>query len=307
MMFYGITNEDIGDNLFYESGRLMPITLAEKDRFKQLHINEDVIDELVERINENKFDVLILDPLIDFHKVGENANEDMDPILKRLNAIAEECNLSYVLVHHTRKPNGNALTVDDARGAGSSVNAARTVRIINPMNDSEAKEAGILPNRRGFYFSTYVGKANLTPPTEARDWYEKKSLNLGNSDDPDNFEGESDNVGVVVSYNYPVVELPTETPSVIALAVAKIRAGGPWRFNQQARDWIGVPIAKALNIDLSKPGQKKALNKRVTDWIARDILKVVIKKDHQRKDREFVEVGDRAERPAPKGEEAGDD
>ena len=69
---------------------------AERDGFKSIKLDENVISELVEKIKELKIDVLILDPLADFHKAGESANEDMDQIVKRLNAIADECKIPSV-------------------------------------------------------------------------------------------------------------------------------------------------------------------------------------------------------------------
>ncbi len=76
-----------------------------------LNINEDWQD-INETIENDKPEVLILDPLIRFHNVNENAANEMGIIFSRMRSIIANFNLSIILVHHHGK--------DDSGGARGS-------------------------------------------------------------------------------------------------------------------------------------------------------------------------------------------
>lgn len=113
---YGLSEEDIGDRLFVDSGRTMPIVIAEEDK-RVVRLNQAVVDELIYQITQNEIDVVIVDPFVSTHRVSENDNAAIDLIAKAWNRIAEITNCAVLLVHHSRKPNGGEMTVDDTRGA----------------------------------------------------------------------------------------------------------------------------------------------------------------------------------------------
>lgn len=80
-----------------------------------LPINRDEeFNHLIEMIQEEKPDVLILDPLKRFHDVDENSASQMGDIFGIIRNIIEEFKLSVIIIHHTGK-------VSSKGGRGSSV------------------------------------------------------------------------------------------------------------------------------------------------------------------------------------------
>lgn len=235
MKHYKLAKDEIGaDRLFINSGRNTPIVIAEEDK-RIVRLNKNVVDELTATIRENKIDVAIVDPFVTTHRVNENDNGAIDRVVKAWNAIAEETNTAVMLVHHSRKPSGGELTVDDTRGASALLAAARSARTINTMTTKEAEECEIEERQRRNYFSSYVGKANLSMPAENRDWFKIEAVDLENGFDL------SDSVGVVTPWHYPRVEVPKITDIVIRQACDKIKAGGPWRKSTRDQRALGRP------------------------------------------------------------------
>jgi hypothetical protein len=259
--YYGLTAEDMGkDHLFINSGRLDPIIIAE-DRRREIRLDESAVESVIDVLREKKIDVAIIDPFVTTHRVPENDNGAIDAVVKAWNRIAEETNTAVMLVHHSRKPNGGEMTVDDARGASALLAAARSARAVNGMTKEEAKFAELPESERRRYFSTTLGKANLTRAPEDRTWFKLVNVDLEN----DVLFG--DEVGVVTSWTFPKVDMPPITPDGFRLACDRIRAGGPWRADQRskAEPWVGLPIAQALGYDLTRPPHKKRINEIVAE------------------------------------------
>jgi hypothetical protein len=290
MKHYGMTADQIGeDRLFINSGRANPIVLAEEDK-RIVRLNTAVVTEVIETVRANKIDVAIIDPFVTTHRVNENDNGAIDLVVKAWNRIAEETGTAVMLVHHSRKPNGSELTVDDTRGASALLAAARSARTINTMTSKEAEECEIEERERRSYFNAYVGKANLTSAPEDRAWYKIVGVDLQNG-----FEL-NDVVGVVTPWAYPRTPVPQTTDTVIRRACDAIKAGGPWRDDQRSKKepWVGEPIAEALTLNLARKPDKKAVAKLVRDWLASGILKRVQRRDQHRELKTYVEVGDGA-------------
>ena len=248
--YYGLTPEDIGDRLFFNSGRKMPIVIAEEERHGIL-IYKPVIKELIATMHDNQIDVLIVDPFISCHRVSENNNSAIGRIAQSWGEVAEETNSSVMAAHHNRKAGGEGATVDDGRGASALRDAARTARTINTMTAGEAENAEIAERDRGYYFRADIGKANLTPPAEQADWFRLISVDLGNGTDELDV---GDSIGVVTAWKYPAAH----PPKVTRAAQDAIRADGPWRADQRATNepWVGIPVAKALGVSLSGKAQR---------------------------------------------------
>lgn len=152
---YKLTPDDIGDRLFIDNGQQMPIVLAEqgKDGTK---IATPVVEGVVATLLKNKIDVLQIDPFVSCHRVVENDNGAIDLVAKSWSGIANTANCSVMIAHHTRKPmtggNGGGMSIDDGRGAGALINAARQKCVLNNMTKEEAKAADIDENQRRYYF-----------------------------------------------------------------------------------------------------------------------------------------------------------
>ena len=300
---YGLKAEDFEGWLYVDSGRTMPIVIAQdvKEKYTGLEtrIAVPVVDAVKAAIKEMKIDVLIIDPFVSCHEVHENDNSAIHRVARAWAEIAEEMNCAIELVHHTRKTGGNAVTVEDGRGAGALTFAARSARAINTMTADEAKAADIPENRRRWHFRLDNGKANLAPPPERADWFKIVSVDVGV---PQDFDDDPDTTGVVTAFAYPETKLRI-TPADVERAQMKIAAGGPWRESAQSKKqpWVGVPIAEALGIDLSSGVKRKAVVRLIKDWLRIGWLLVVNINDEHSKSRPCVVVGTSpgAARPSP--------
>lgn len=280
---YEIGRQDIDGRLFINSGRDTEIVIAQQSR-DGVTVAVPVIDAIMATIRENGIDVVVIDPFVSSHQVSENDNGAIDRVAKTWAKIAEATNCAVELIHHARKTNGAEVTIEDSRGAVALLSAARSARTLNGMTKEEAERAGV-ENRRA-HFRVDNGKANLAPPPEGSTWFKMESVALGNG--PLNSDG--DHIGVVTNWTWPD---PLESLSVADLqaAQAAVRAGGPWRENVQAKDWVGIPIAQALRLDLANKADRERVKRMLKVWIDNGMFAVVTGHDEKSRPRPFVEVG----------------
>jgi hypothetical protein len=196
-------------------------------------------------------------------------------------AIADITNCAIEASHHTRKLSGGDVTIEDSRGASSLMSAARVGRVLNRMNKDEAIQAGV--DQRWRYFRNDragEGKANMSPPPEEADWFKLISVDLGNGD----------NIGVVTAWNWPS---PFEGIGVPHLREAQkaVSEGGPWRAHHQATDWVGKPIAKALNLNPNRPADRAKIRGLLEKWIETGMFVEVEGPGRDRHKTGYVEVG----------------
>src|SRR5262249_18323871 len=140
---YEITERDLGNRLFTDSGREKNFVVA-RDGKNGLEFDKQVIADIENTIHENAIDVLVVDPYVNCAYVPENDNNKIAAVIKKVWAeIAERQNCAVLLEHHVRKgATGNdGYTVEDARGAGALINSWRMVRVFNTMTEKEGKEA----------------------------------------------------------------------------------------------------------------------------------------------------------------------
>jgi hypothetical protein len=293
-LHFGLTPADIEDRLFLNSGHDMPLVVAaEEDRSHRIKLAEPLVQQLIEQIRRNKIDVMIIDPFVTCHRVNENDNAAIERVAKAWAHVAEAANCSVMLVHHSRKNGGgDALNVDDGRGASALLAAARTARALNTMTKPEAQTAGIEERERRRYFRSDIGKANLTRPAEAADWFNLVSVDLENAA----WEHGGDSVGVVTAWSYPRVDLPQLTTYQISAVQAAIKAGGRWRADARSKrePWVGIPIAQTLRLDLSQNLEKQKVKKLIGDWLSVGWLKAVKDRDDHREEHDYVVVGETA-------------
>jgi hypothetical protein len=285
---YEIKQEELEGWLFTDSGRDQEIIIASQTRDGAV-IAKPVSDALIDAINSNKIDVLSIDPFISSHRVTENDNNAIDLVAKEWARIADVTNCAIDLSHHTRKTNGAEATVEDGRGAGALIAAVRSARVLNVMDKKEADKAGMVGHRS--YFKMENGKANLAPPPDGADWFQIKSVLLGNGE-PNNPFDSGDNVGVVVKWKWPD-PLDGVTGTDFEKAATAIR-GGKWRENIQAKDWVGHAVGQALDLDVMEKAPKAKVSGIVKAWLRAGTLKAVDGLDDKREKRKFVEVSEDA-------------
>lgn len=289
MQLHGLTREDIGDRLFIDSGRDMELILATEGR-DGVKIAEPVERALLQQIDLNAFEVLQIDPFVSSHRVPENSNGSIDLVAKRWARIADVGRCAVELVHHVRKLNGNEVTVEDSRGAGSLIAAARPVRAIARMTKPEGVKLGLESvARRLFRFAD--GKNNLAlPADDEAEWFELASQALGNGpgEGLDRIVG-GDHVGVVRRFAMPERSAAIEEGGLGAV-LERLR-GGEWRRDVRAGDaWAGCAVAQALRLDAGDPGDVARIKAMLSEWIKDGTLKEVSRKDAARRIRTYVEV-----------------
>ena len=275
--YYGITEDEVQDRLFLDSGRNRPLVVMQQLR-EGLTIHKPMMGGLAAAIKSRKIDVLIVDPFVSFHQVTENDNVGIDRVAKLWGKLADYTGCAVLLVHHARKTFGNEVTIDDARGASALMAAARIGRVINPMTREEATKAG-LPGPRS-HFRVTNGKSSLSKPADAHTWFEIRSVDLYNG--PDGAPGDS--VGVVTPWAWTTAGGSVE-PSEI-LAVHEAMAGSEWRRSSQAPSWVGIAVAKALGLNL--PADAKKVEATIKTMLAEGHLATSEGLDSKRMKRTFV-------------------
>jgi hypothetical protein len=282
-LHFDLTPADLQGRLFVDSGRLMPVCIAVQTKGGAV-LNAPHVDAVKATIKANMIGLMIVDPFVSSHTVTENDTTAMSLVARAWAQIADETRCAIELVHHSRKTNGLAITVEDGRGAVALLNAARSARTLNVMTKDEAGEAGVDEAR--FYFRLDNGKANLAPPPERSTWHRLVSVPLGN-ERPDR---PGDNVAVVSAWKWPSA-FDGVTVHDLRAVQAKVH-GAEWRADAQSPAWVGKAVANALDLDADEPAVKSKVKGLLKVWIETDALRIVERPDASRRPKKFVEVGE---------------
>lgn len=167
-------------NFHITSGQDHPLSLVRDTPRTGLQVNEGMVQKIIKYIRDNGIRVMVLDPFVRTHQVNENDNGAVDHVARTLSRIAGETGCAVHVVHHTRKkgPNGADGDMDSARGASSLVSAARISYTMGTMSEKDAPKWGIPKERHRWYARLDDSKANMSPPGEAVNWFEKVSVSL---------------------------------------------------------------------------------------------------------------------------------
>lgn len=296
---YEIGPSDIADRLFIETGETFPIKLAQAGK-NGVTVAEKDIERLIARVSEARLDVLIADPFVTTHSVPENDNTAVNEVASMWRKIARRTGCAVELVHHAVKQarlpgQSEALGDAQSRGGGSLLDAVRSTRFLVGMSTEEGKKLGI--SKPGSYFRVEGGKANMTPRIEEATWRRLVSVPLDNGD---NEYPDGDFVAVVTPWNLPN---PAEGLGDDVLLRVKARvAGGQWRENHQASDWVGYAIAEAVGLDIgpakradrtdSQQRHRIKVTALLSQWMAAGGLVRVMRRDPKnRRETPFIECG----------------
>ena len=239
-LHFDISEQDLEDRLFVNSGRETELKLAEMQPRGGIVIFEPVVENLICEIRRNKIDVLIVDPFVSCHSINENDNNAVDLIVKKFAKIADQANCAVELVHHSRKTGGEEISTESARGGKALTDASRDTRVLNRMTENEATKLGA--NNHRSHFRVYSDKSNLAPPLDDSDWYKIQNLHMPNGDD----------VGVVISWKPRdfSAELNPEHFNKIYEELKTYEE--PLRSDEQANEWCGHIFGQILRIDTGK-------------------------------------------------------
>lgn len=283
-LHHKLSEKDITGRLFVDNGRQTPIVIAERTR-DGVAIHAPVVEQVTETINANNIGVVIIDPFIACHRVTENDNNEIDRVAKIWAGIADRTGCAVELVHHVRKTNGNEVQVEDGRGAGALLAAARAARALNRMTKEEGERAGVENHR--FYFRADDGKANLAPPSDDAHWFQMQPFDLQNEVSAPVMRP-SDKIGVTVKWQWPDFLADVTAGDIEAV---RHRVGiERWREDPQAAEWVGYLIIDVLGEDrnsIASVAKAKMLQRK---WTEQGALKVSLEKDGY-KEKKFIRPG----------------
>lgn len=288
MKYYKLTASDVGGRLFTIAKGELSLKIAAQSRsigIAAVVRNEPAMKGLTALLHANSIDVFSIDPFIATHSVNENDNAAIRNVIECYDGIAEAANCAVSIWHHTRKANGQEASIDSARGAGSFADACRSVRVLETMTKTEAKDLGL--EHASSYFRSFSGKLNFAPPSDKSDWFRLVNVDLNNSPLVGGSSFLGDAVGVVEAWDHPLKGTAAVDLSMDDLQeIKRVIAGSEWRDDAQAAMWVGKAIATALNIDADEKVKLKAI---LSKLILTKVLKRVPRKDKTRHERLFVE------------------
>ncbi len=278
---FGISNDQLDSNLFVDSGRDQDFVIV-KQAGKDLAVCEPLIEDMLREIQQNEIDVVIVDPFVSTHHAPENDNSAMQRVAAAWVDVADRGNCSVELIHHISKGMG-PVTADSGRGAGAVKDKARSVRVINPMSETDAAKAGVEDHTA--YFRIGKDKANMASKANTQKWRRFVSVNLNNGT---GLMNKGDSVGVVEAWRWPTDLDVTEDVSAEQLAEIKQRLiDEDSRVHIAANEWAGYTVADVLGMDVSVKGDKTKINTMLQQWLKRGELKIIEKPDANRKLKDF--------------------
>jgi AAA domain len=287
LLRHKISPHEIVGKLFVDDKMTFPLKIARAERSNTIVFDDATLTAFEQAIVSARIDVVTLDPFISFHAVPENDTSAMDAVVKRLGEIAARCKCNIELSHHVRKPSSGAgsieITVYDARGAGSIVNAVRSCRVLNQMSKATAEQLSppIADKDRCRYIRIDNGKRNMAPP-EAAHWMQLLNVEIGNGDF----------VQALDHFELRVQATNLEEDKIWLQNL--IITHGPFRASSQSPNWLGVPMAKHFDRDHASESDKKWLHKIIKKWEQAKFIKKKELKDERRKKCLHWALGDNA-------------
>lgn len=282
--YHELSNADIGDRLFVDNSQ-MKIVLAREDERRRAALDPAVVAQIIRTINEKRIDVMMIDPLVSAHRIPENDNGGIDLVAKALSDIASQTNCSLMVAHHMAKGKEER-TSDNVRGASALVNAARVVRVLNPMAKEDADKAAVEDAKRGFYFSVDDGKTNLAP-AEKRTWFQRVSY------EEFSFDDRRRHVVVLKPFAFGAAQSGDRLANLTEADIrAAFREGGPWRERGQSDMWAGYKLAAHLELGAGTKPEKDALQRAIGRAVNRGWLVRFDHRDGRREVRPHVKLPD---------------
>ena len=276
---WNIEPEHTNGRLFIDTGREQEFVVMREIK-RDVVIAVPIVEAIKRQIIANKIDVLIVDPFVSTHTVNENDNGAIDRVAKLWQQIADECNCSVEVVHHSKKTGDREVEAEDSRGASALLAAARAVRQINRMTTKQADAAGIDHKDRFGYVNVTRGKANMGPMEGSLTWRKIESVSLDNTGSPGDILQSPDMVGVMTPWEWPDADEAADgVPADKAAAIMAGLAAGRYGESDNAGDWAGHVVGEHLKLQSGKgePGRAR-VRAILRAWVKSGRLEVIKEK-----------------------------
>ena len=173
-----VSEDDIGERLTILSARDADVVVVRHDKERQATVVEPVMGALETMIDEDKTDVLIVDPFVKSHAVPENDNTGMEIAATAWVDLAGQKNIAVRIAFHTVKGAPDAdVSWESLRGGSSIASALRGGEGLRLMTEREAEDAGVEPHERDWIICRIPLGGNLSRPGgDGRKWFRKVSV-----------------------------------------------------------------------------------------------------------------------------------
>ena len=184
--------------------------------------------------------------------------------------------------------------IDRVEG-GPGIPPGEQARLFEPFAQGEAARLGLAEGSHKRLFRFGDAKNNLALPADERaSWMELASVALGNGEGAAGSMDRAmngDSVGVVTRWEIP--EASASLPSDERSVALGLIAAGSWRRDVRAGEaWVGVPISRALGLDVGDETDRARVKAVISEWIKGGVLREVTRLDAKRMARTFVEVAE---------------
>jgi hypothetical protein len=298
MIKYEIGPDDIGDRIGYLDGRACGFKAATSDASGAVHMTADLRD-LIGLLMMSKCDVLVADPLALTHSSQENDNTAMAQVMSYFAAVAVECNIGVLLIHHTRK-GAMAGDVDSIRGAGALVNHARIAIGLAPMSNDEREQMNIPKDEARSLVRIDDLKFNYSARSADARWVKLESVHLDNGNE---IYEHGDSVQVPVNWTPPRTGLTDQVANRILDALdAGIEVDGAVeRFTlRREGDRQAFDVAERILIEEGAEMSEKQIASLLKGWERNNVIQVMdYPSPGQRRPRKGIFVNN-ANRPGQK-------
>ncbi len=262
---FGIDQAKLTDHIRFASGVSRKLIIAGKDKSGVVRATKHA-DKLITLLRDMRADMLVLDPLVEFHSCDENSNVEMAAVAGVLRQIAVEADVAVLMLHHDRKPDsassqGFAGSQHAMRGASSLQGVTRAILTLYGMAEKDAAAWGVSEDQRHLYLRLDQAKNNLGLVGGEPIWFRRTSVAL-----QDEIGG--DVVGVLDPIEMSKVQkAETKRPyeDALLVALANVEGAGmlwtPWpvverevlqfdgRTERSWRRWLGEVAAGERSLE----------------------------------------------------------
>lgn len=179
---FGIDQHKLTDHIRFASGVSRKLIIAGKDKSGVVRATKHA-DKLIHLLRDMRADMLVLDPLVEFHSCDENSNVEMAAVAGVLRQIAVEADVAVLMLHHDRKPDsassqGFAGSQHAMRGASSLQGVTRAILTLYSMAEKDAATWGVPEDQRHLYLRLDQAKNNLGLVGGEPLWFRRTSVAL---------------------------------------------------------------------------------------------------------------------------------